>query len=88
MWEMGRGHQTFYRDVPTADEKANGEACDEKHSDEISRDRRQYLKEILVSHPIWAEGRFWEQALWQCVVEQVDDVWTSITLINNECSFS
>jgi hypothetical protein len=33
--------------------------------------RRQYLKEIIVSHPLWQEGRFWEQALWQCVLEQV-----------------
>jgi hypothetical protein len=33
--------------------------------------RRQFLKEIVVSHPIWQEGRFWEQALWQCVLEQV-----------------
>eukprot|EP00602_Paraphysomonas_sp_CaronLab_P002722 CAMPEP_0185022944 /NCGR_PEP_ID=MMETSP1103-20130426/5650_1 /TAXON_ID=36769 /ORGANISM="Paraphysomonas bandaiensis, Strain Caron Lab Isolate" /LENGTH=719 /DNA_ID=CAMNT_0027555273 /DNA_START=206 /DNA_END=2365 /DNA_ORIENTATION=+ len=33
--------------------------------------RRQYLKEIVIAHPIWQEGRFWEQALWQCVLEQL-----------------
>lgn len=34
--------------------------------------RRQFLKEIIISHQLWQEGRFWEQALWQCVMEQVD----------------
>jgi hypothetical protein len=33
--------------------------------------RRKYLKEIIISHSLWQEGRFWEQALWQCVLEQV-----------------
>jgi hypothetical protein len=33
--------------------------------------RRMYLKELLISHVIWLDGRFWEQALWQCVLEQL-----------------
>jgi hypothetical protein len=33
--------------------------------------RRRFLKEIIISHSLWQEGRFWEQALWQCVLEQV-----------------
>ena len=33
--------------------------------------RRKFLKEIIISHSLWQEGRFWEQALWQCVLEQV-----------------
>lgn len=34
-------------------------------------EQREYLKEILVSHPIWQDGNFWEQVLWQCAIEQV-----------------
>jgi hypothetical protein len=33
--------------------------------------RRKYLKELLISHSIWSDGRFWEQALWQCVLDQL-----------------
>ncbi len=43
--------------------------------DEADRDRhpgrREYLKEMLSAHHIWHNGNFWEQALWQCAIEQV-----------------
>lgn len=32
---------------------------------------RQYIKEKLVAHPLWHDGNYWEQALWQCAIEQV-----------------
>jgi hypothetical protein len=32
---------------------------------------RQYLKDRLVDHPLWHDGTFWEQVLWQCTLEQV-----------------
>ena len=32
---------------------------------------RDYLKEMLMSHSLWRDGSFWEQALWQCTLEQV-----------------
>ena len=42
---------------------------------ERDRDRntecRQYIKELLIRHPLWLLPRFWEQALWQCVTEQL-----------------
>lgn len=79
--------QTFYRNIhrQDADDGGDDEKCDgvdeergkardsndSQAPEEISRDRRQYLKELLIAHPIWGEGRFWEQALWQCVLEQV-----------------
>ncbi|CAE7662112.1 unnamed protein product, partial [Symbiodinium microadriaticum] len=64
--------QTFYRNVHDENAHIDDTVPDEdKHADESCRDRRQYLKEILICHPIWAEGRFWEQALWQCVLEQL-----------------
>ena len=33
--------------------------------------RRKYLKELLITHSIWLDSRFWEQALWQCVLDQL-----------------
>lgn len=32
---------------------------------------REFLKEILISHPIWKDSFFWEQVLWQCAFEQL-----------------
>lgn len=32
---------------------------------------RQYIKEKLMGHEIWADSNYWEQALWQCTMEQV-----------------
>ena len=34
---------------------------------------REYLKNALMSHAIWRDRSFWEQALWQCTMEQVID---------------
>jgi hypothetical protein len=57
---------------PTASNEAADSNADD---DETSADRgvaqREYLKEILISHPIWQDGNFWEQILWQCAIEQV-----------------
>ena len=32
---------------------------------------REYLKGTLMAHDLWKDQHFWEQALWQCAVEQV-----------------
>lgn len=32
---------------------------------------REYLKATLMAHDLWKDQHFWEQALWQCTVEQV-----------------
>lgn len=32
---------------------------------------REYLKATLMAHDLWKDQQFWEQALWQCTVEQV-----------------
>ena len=34
-------------------------------------DRRRYLRELLVHHPLWKDSRFWEQALWQLIMDQL-----------------
>lgn len=53
--------------------------CD-SHSDEVGDDdrladrgagNREYLKSALMAHDIWKDRSFWEQALWQCTMEQV-----------------
>lgn len=33
---------------------------------------RQFIKERLMGHPIWQDGNYWEQTLWQCALEQVN----------------
>jgi hypothetical protein len=35
---------------------------------------RKYLREILIGHPLWAESRFWEHALWQLVIDQLQTI--------------
>jgi hypothetical protein len=32
---------------------------------------RQFIKEKILGHPLWQDGNYWEQALWQCAIEQV-----------------
>ena len=34
-------------------------------------ENRRYIKDLLVTHPLWKDGNFWEQVLWQCAIEQV-----------------
>lgn len=55
-------------------------------SEEVDRDEdgdgarktidRIYIKELVTCHNIWKDGRFWEQTLWHCVMEQVCEVCT------------
>jgi len=35
---------------------------------------RRYLRELLIGHPLWAEARFWEHALWQLVIDQLQTI--------------
>jgi hypothetical protein len=35
---------------------------------------REYIKDKLVSHVIWQDGNYWEQALWKCTIEQVRSI--------------
>ena len=70
--------QTFYRKIET---KTNDEENYNKGSlfppdkdDEDDRGgNRQYLKEMLSPHALWhkSDCKFWEQALWQLIVEQL-----------------
>jgi hypothetical protein len=43
-------------------------------SSQTARTLRDYLKEMLISHTIWRDGSFWEQALWQCMIEQMQTI--------------
>lgn len=75
--------QTFYkrivRDNPdttattatkTAEATSDADSSDDEGG-ERGAENRQYIKELLLSHPIWKDGNYWEQTLWQCAIEQV-----------------
>jgi hypothetical protein len=32
---------------------------------------REYLKDVLIPHNIWKDGKFWERVLWECALEQL-----------------
>ena len=50
---------------------ANSDEEDEDGNAKRGVEFRQYIKEKLMGHPIWQDGNYWEQALWQCAIEQV-----------------
>ena len=50
--------------------ESNDVGEDDRISDRGSG-KREYLKAALLAHDIWKDRSFWEQALWQCTVEQV-----------------
>jgi hypothetical protein len=51
----------------------NEDSSDDEEEDGAARgaENRQYIKELLTAHPIWKDGTYWEQTLWQCAIEQV-----------------
>ena len=78
--------QTFYRQIKrnkpvraleggnTAIENEGDEQEEEEEEEEEDArgvENRQYIKEMLITHPVWKDGNYWEQALWQCAIEQV-----------------
>lgn len=76
--------QTFHRNVePNKEdetEKKDEERSKRDSTDDVSavekRLEREYVKTQVSTHQIWhaSSGRFWEQALWQLVVEQLPTV--------------
>lgn len=70
--------QTFFRIRPKDQQlatSASTEPDDGDDNDEEGAKRgvqyRQFIKEKLMGHRIWHDGSYWEQALWQCALEQV-----------------
>lgn len=50
---------------------------EEDEEEEIARrgiQYRQYIKEKILGHPLWEDGNYWEQALWQCAIEQLQTI--------------
>lgn len=44
---------------------------------------------MLIGHPLWAESRFWEHALWQLVIEQLQTIpnevaWHDLDIVERE----
>ena len=78
-------------------------ACDDKSDEDEDEDdddddddekgraaQRRYLREILIGHPLWKESRFWEAALWQLVLEQLQTIpnsdipWHDVDVVERE----
>ena len=64
--------------APASDVDATADADADADSDgdgdgEAARgvENRRYIKDLLVTHPLWKDGNYWEQVLWQCAIEQV-----------------
>lgn len=65
---------SLFGDSPDAfGRERSGDGYGDDDDDDRGRDtgQRQYLKDKLIEHPIWHDGTFWEQVLWQCTIEQV-----------------
>jgi len=78
--------QTFYRKIETKDNDEHDQKSSlfppDKDEEEDRGGKREYLKEMLSPHALWhkSDCKFWEQALWQLIVEQLqtipyDKVW-------------
>jgi hypothetical protein len=64
--------QTFYRC-----KISNNDDNDVEEEERIVQ--REYLKETLCEHPIWQDSKFWEQVLWQLILEQFESIPYDIT---------
>jgi len=49
----------------------DGEEDDDEGEGQRKTDDRIYLTVLLTSHSLWRDPKFWEQALWTCVIEQL-----------------
>lgn len=67
-------------DKDKADEEEDADAACERGAK-----KREYIKEMLSAHSIWhnSNSKFWEQALWQCAIEQVRLSATKTNLIDD-----
>jgi hypothetical protein len=63
----------------SSDVRRSRESSGDGNSD--ARSKRVYLKELLLSHPIWKDKSFWEQTLWDCILEQVRNSFINIQIL-------
>jgi hypothetical protein len=74
--------KTFYKKIedPSHSTSGSGSSSDCNNDEEDAGEEREasrgdahrnYLKNLLISHPIWKDGNYWEQVLWQCAIAQV-----------------
>jgi len=68
----------------------NSDGEDEDDDEENGRgvENRLYIKELLITHPIWKDGNYWEQTLWQCAIEQVRAMKLSEDLCSSDSRLS
>ena len=84
-------HSALFRERSSKGSNEDGSE-EEEDEDQIARRGiiyRQYIKEKILGHPLWADGNYWEQALWQCAIEQLhtipyDKPWYDLDRENRE----
>jgi hypothetical protein len=74
--------------TPTGGDGTRNEGSSDSENDESEISGRgygvrQYLKDLLTAHSIWNDGKFWEQVLWECAIEQLyampmDEPWHNL----------
>mmetsp|Transcript_20644 Transcript_20644/g.24438 ORF Transcript_20644/g.24438 Transcript_20644/m.24438 type:complete len:669 (-) Transcript_20644:123-2129(-) len=68
--------QTFYREpilVVESNSLPTGTRGRAESSSGPSRKGREYLKSALISHPLWEDMSFWDEACWQSIRESVKE---------------
>jgi hypothetical protein len=72
----GDGEKTGTISVPSVDSVGSGSDTEIDEAENTGRGTkaRQYLKDVLTPHPIWNDGKFWEQVLWECALEQLQTI--------------
>ena len=71
--------QTFYRKIETIENDEDDKKSlfpPDKDEEEDRSGKREYLKVMLSPHALWhkSDCKFWEQALWQLIVEQLQTI--------------
>lgn len=65
--------QTFYRDAGLAGVSLAAPDERRRRGSYVNRDGREYLKSALIDHPLWKDMKFWDEACWQSILEQLEE---------------
>ena len=74
--------QTFYTSTTRhtshdVEEEKNGDDTNKRETtttEEKDEEKHTYLKDTLATHPLWSNIKFWEQMLWECIIEQLQTI--------------
>jgi hypothetical protein len=63
--------EQYHHSSAVTDDRQSHDSGTDEDAPRRGIEYRQYIKEKLMGHKLWKDGNFWEQALWQCAIEQV-----------------